>query len=361
MKIENEKIKLTAFDPARLGALKPDQAEMLQLLQQNLSIFEVVQHFFAKGRLISFLSLLGLVQQLLAEKLILNPVFYKYFVPEDTVAVRPETALVEKPAAGGVSPELVKNVPFLRSLNPELLNVFLQHSSVMNVPEGVVFCQEGAAQRSLLVLLSGQASVYKRNPDGSRRKLVVLNEDSLFGEAGFFFGTPRAATIVADTACQVLIIKYIPELYDGAIKTEKARELQWRIWTVHALLKSELFSDLPQECFDALIFAGELKSFAPQTVFTRQGDPGDTCYVIVQGSMNVHKDQKQVNTMTQGDCFGELALMVSGGKRMATVTAATEGIVLEIQRANFYRLLARNLLLACAFENIARQRVGGKK
>jgi CRP-like cAMP-binding protein len=57
--------------------------------------------------------------------------------------------------------------------------------------------------------------------------------------------------------------------------------------------------------------------------------------------------------MEQGDCFGEMALMVSAGKRTASVIAESDGYVLEIKRQQFYKMLAENLLLACEFEKIA--------
>lgn len=356
MRIESEKIKLLGYDATKIKGLRADQVEMLKHMQSSASVVDIVQAFYSQGRLISFLSLLDLLQVLLSIKAIANPAFYNYFLPQEDQRQTSEAQVVTTVTGTQFDKNRLAHVPFLRSLNADLLNIFLQNSSVMQVPEGVVFCQEGADQRSLLVLLRGQASVYKRQPDGKQKKLVVLNENSLFGEAAFFFGTPRSATVVADSACEILIIRYVPALYDGAIKTEKAQQLQWRIWAVHALLKSDIFSDLPQECFDALIFAGEMKSFSKGTVFCRQGDVGEVCYIIVQGRVQVIKDQKSVAHLEQGDCFGELALMVTGGKRTATVQAESDGIVLEIHRSHFYRLLAQNLLLACGFERVARKR-----
>ena len=54
--------------------------------------------------------------------------------------------------------------------------------------------------------------------------------------------------------------------------------------------------------------------------------------------------------------FGEMALMITGGKRTASVLTENEGIALEIHRSKFYKLMAENLLLGCEFERMAQER-----
>jgi CRP-like cAMP-binding protein len=68
------------------------------------------------------------------------------------------------------------------------------------------------------------------------------------------------------------------------------------------------------------------------------------------------KDLSVVSRLEQGDCFGELALMINQGKRMASIHTETDGIVLEIPRTQFYKMLSENLLLACEFEKMAVER-----
>lgn len=368
MRIESEKILLaSSFDPRQLPNLRDDQLQMLALMQQSSSILQIVEYFFSKGQLVSFLSLLELIKYLLSKKYIVNDSFYDYF--QGFFKLKAETGffdrlaerIIEAQQEKKIDKSKIKSIPFFRSLNADLLEIFLQNSSVVEVPAGITFCQEGAKQRSMLVLLGGEASVYKKNAKGEQSKLIVLSEGSLFGEVGFFFGQERSATVVADKTCHVLVIKYIPEIYDNLIKTDKAKQLQSRIWTIHALLKAEMFKTLPQECFDSLIFAGELKTFPAKTMLCRQSDPGETCYVIIQGKVSINKNLKFIRHLEQGDCFGEMALLVSGGRRTASVHSETEGVVLEIHRNNFYKILSENLLLACEFEKLALERAAANR
>ena len=362
MKIENEKLNLGPANVAELKLLKTDQLEILDLFKRSFSIAEVANHFFSRGQLVSFQSVLELIEKLLSEKLIGNAAFYEYFAKH-----RPtESGFLEKLSAPFFSSEKsavpdkeqVSTVPFFRSLKPEILKLLMQNSSVISVPAGIVLCQQDSLERSLLVLLAGQASVFKKDLKGRQQKWVVLNEKSLFGEAGFFFGESRTATVITDEPCRVMVLKYLPEKYDDLIKTDKARELQTRIWVIHALLKSDIFRSLPQECFDALIFSGQIKTFPPGSLICKQGDSGKTCYVIVQGTVNVIKDQRFIRSLGQGGSFGEIALTLTRGKRTASVQAVSDILVLEIGMEHFYKMLAENLILGCEFEKTALTRMG---
>ena len=57
-------------------------------------------------------------------------------------------------------------------------------------------------------------------------------------------------------------------------------------------------------------------------VLTRQGDPGDELYVIVDGALVVSVDGIDVVELGPGSVLGERAVL-HGGRRTGTVTAAT--------------------------------------
>jgi CRP/FNR family transcriptional regulator, cyclic AMP receptor protein len=77
-------------------------------------------------------------------------------------------------------------------------------------------------------------------------------------------------------------------------------------------------------------------------VIVKRGDPGKAFYVIVDGLVKVVRG-KIVTAQAEaelgpGDFFGELALL-DGGRRAATVVAATPMRAIRIQRSAFRRLL----------------------
>ena len=71
---------------------------------------------------------------------------------------------------------------------------------------------------------------------------------------------------------------------------------------------------------------------------TREGAPGREFFVLLEGTADVKKNRRRVNTLGPGDFFGEIAL-VSRSPRTATVTATTPLRALVITDRSFRRLL----------------------
>lgn len=124
--------------------------------------------------------------------------------------------------------------------------------------------------------------------------------------------------------------------------------------TLRDLLRSDFVSKLVvDEAGRPLLSEDDLRGLAPcirrirytagETIF-RQGDPGESCYVVVQGRVHgrvEYADVRQAHEfeISTGSLFGEMSL-VSGLPRTATITAPGEVELLEISRETFVRLLA---------------------
>jgi CRP/FNR family transcriptional regulator, cyclic AMP receptor protein len=74
------------------------------------------------------------------------------------------------------------------------------------------------------------------------------------------------------------------------------------------------------------------------TELTRQGKPGREFFVLIEGSADVLKNGRKVNSLKTGDFFGEIAL-VHKAPRTATVTATSPVHALVVTERNFRRLL----------------------
>jgi CRP/FNR family transcriptional regulator, cyclic AMP receptor protein len=104
--------------------------------------------------------------------------------------------------------------------------------------------------------------------------------------------------------------------------------------TAGLLGRVSLFADLSERDLAELAQVAVPRSWMAGEVVFREGDPGDTCYVIRSGAVRVtrrHSDGRQIALadLRQGDIFGELA-MFGGETRSATVEAVepTEGVAL---------------------------------
>jgi CRP/FNR family cyclic AMP-dependent transcriptional regulator len=71
---------------------------------------------------------------------------------------------------------------------------------------------------------------------------------------------------------------------------------------------------------------------------TREGAPGREFFVLLEGTADVKKNGRRVNTLGPGDFFGEIAL-VSREPRTATVIATSPVRALVITDRSFRRLL----------------------
>ena len=71
---------------------------------------------------------------------------------------------------------------------------------------------------------------------------------------------------------------------------------------------------------------------------TRQGRIGREFFVLVEGTADVIKNDRKVNSLKGGDFFGEVAL-VHNAPRTATVKASSPVRALVITERNFKRLL----------------------
>jgi CRP/FNR family cyclic AMP-dependent transcriptional regulator len=80
--------------------------------------------------------------------------------------------------------------------------------------------------------------------------------------------------------------------------------------------------------------------FPAGKVLTKEGSRGHEFFVLVEGTADVRRTGRKINTMRAGDFFGEIAIL-SGRTRTATVTAATPVRALVLTEATFRELLRK--------------------
>ncbi|MBL0216420.1 MAG: cyclic nucleotide-binding domain-containing protein [Myxococcales bacterium] len=76
-----------------------------------------------------------------------------------------------------------------------------------------------------------------------------------------------------------------------------------------------------------------------QVIFT-QGQPGDSMYVVISGSVRLAKGEKVVAELGKGHHFGEMSL-VDRSVRSLTATAAEPTRLVTISRKDFYEIIKR--------------------
>jgi small-conductance mechanosensitive channel/CRP-like cAMP-binding protein len=110
-----------------------------------------------------------------------------------------------------------------------------------------------------------------------------------------------------------------------------------------ALNSVSLFSSLSADERSALVSVARPVRYAAGEAIVRQGQPGRSLFVVLRGEVSVTllATTGEVARLRGGDVFGEMSLL-TGEARSATVTAATDCDVLEIDAEGFRTVVMAN-------------------
>jgi voltage-gated potassium channel len=117
-------------------------------------------------------------------------------------------------------------------------------------------------------------------------------------------------------------------------------------WT-NVLADVPLFANLSARHVRGLAKLAKVKRLQPYTVIVREGTPGDSFFLLLEGTVVVRPPGKRPVKLGPGAFFGELALLDSA-PRSATVEAQDDVLVARIGRTDFLRMLDKEPKVAVA-------------
>jgi sigma-B regulation protein RsbU (phosphoserine phosphatase) len=132
--------------------------------------------------------------------------------------------------------------------------------------------------------------------------------------------------------------------------------------TTNLLSKIALFADLPKEELDQILAAMDVRKLKDREILFREDDPGEHFYVVTKGELEVlmaagQEEELLLNTMHEGEHFGEMSLIMPGGHRTATVRARGEAALLSMSRNQFVNLTKKHPELSGAMVRVLSQRL----
>ena len=126
-----------------------------------------------------------------------------------------------------------------------------------------------------------------------------------------------------------------------------------------ALSRVDVFRALDAEKIDRLARRMRMIIYGPGEVVLRQGDPGDSLYVVRAGSVAVQLGalgaRKEIATLSAGQFFGEMSLM-TGESRSATVVAKSDCECYVVDKQAFQEILEERPELAGVISDILAHR-----
>lgn len=276
------------------------------------------------------------------------------------------TPITEVERAKEIDAESVKEklarMHLFAQISADDLKDLIEKSNLRQFPTGTVVCREGEYGDTSFAILEGTVEVSINTAGYKNLTLALLGEGDLFGEMAALSGYPRSATVAAKENLFLLeipvdvlkaLMKHSPsfkETIDGLYLERAVRNY---------LRKVPLFASLGDNMLEELEKRVNLKSYDQGEVIFREGDPGDSLYVIRTGFVKItkkHGDKDQIIAyLSQGNYFGEIALL-EDEKRTATVSAFTKVEVLQVLKEDFNMLLNSAPKLAEQIKDIVMER-----
>jgi CRP/FNR family transcriptional regulator, cyclic AMP receptor protein len=106
-----------------------------------------------------------------------------------------------------------------------------------------------------------------------------------------------------------------------------------------------LFAGLSKRHLNKIAGLAKTRRYARFTNIVREGERGDSFYVILDGTVLVKPSGKRSVRLKAGDWFGEMALL-DGAPRTATVEAQDEVLVMVLGRAAFQKAVTADPKMA---------------
>ena len=257
--------------------------------------------------------------------------------------------------------DALASLPFLASLSRAELVAIAAHLRPEEAEPGEVIVRQGAHGDRFYLPRAGTVRVTKLTSDEQVVELARLGPGDHFGEAALVAKVARTATVTAETHVRLLSL-------DGGHfrrwlgdRVEIGAAVRRSLAERDHLARHSLFAGLGPGELDRLADSMLVTRYSTGDTIVRQGEPGDRFYLLVDGRVEVVRQDGGVETrlaeLAAGDFFGEMALL-DDAPRTATIRALTPVEAYTLDRARFTQLLGR-LPTGDIIRRTARQRTPG--
>jgi eukaryotic-like serine/threonine-protein kinase len=115
-------------------------------------------------------------------------------------------------------------------------------------------------------------------------------------------------------------------------KTEERRD-QSDTERFQLLRTLPFFREFPENELWEVMRLSKWAKFKPDTALIKEGDHGDSFYILAGGYVRVTRGKRTLSVLTAGDCFGEMSYLAQrqAQHRSATITTTSDCIVMKIR------------------------------
>jgi NTE family protein/lysophospholipid hydrolase len=251
------------------------------------------------------------------------------------------------------SVEILRAVPEFSALQPHVLSDVFAEISMRVLHDQDTLIRQNDLGAALCVVVSGVLGVTWMDEAGRERVLPDILPGGMVGEVSVLSDAPALATVRARGEVHVAQLsragfeRFAARSPVGALDLVAA--LRTRLHR-HALrfalhrtqtfrdLDSQLLTDLEAELEPVSLYGGEW--------LMREGDPGDSIYIVISGRLRVMRrtsgsEHSVLAELGPGETVGEMAL-IAGEPRSADVRAVRDTQLARLSRPAIERLLTRH-------------------
>jgi putative peptide zinc metalloprotease protein len=257
---------------------------------------------------------------------------------------------------------LLRRIPLFATMDDAELDLLCSQLRVEQFAPGRTIIRQGDPGDRFYIVYRGHVEVTQRDENGVSNVVEQLERGRYFGELALLNDAPRNATCRATVPTELLSLSRGD--FERLVKARFGlRETVDRSLTRAELLRGvPLFDDLDAHQIQLIAAQMREERYEPGEAIIRQGEVGETFYVIESGRLetSVRQDggERVVAQRGPGEYVGEIALLMQV-PRTATVRALTAVQVLVLQREDFDRLVASHLYLGRGLEREASRRLMG--
>lgn len=244
--------------------------------------------------------------------------------------------------------EFASLVP-IKALGMDHCRELLNQSEVCAITKGKTVFEQGEAAHSIVYVMAGEVdllvndTVERRVKGGSRLAKLPLEQGKVY---------QHTARAVSDVVCVKVDSNTLDIMLtwdqSGGYEVQDLGDADDGDWMAN-LLQAKVFHRIPPSNIQSIFMRLETHHFKAGEDVIRQGEEGEHFFIIREGQCRVTRKTRKnpegmvLATLQAGDNFGEEAL-ISGGKRNASITMQTKGVLMSLSKTDFLELLNEPLL-----------------
>ncbi len=250
-------------------------------------------------------------------------------------------------SAIAIDKSLLKDLVPPQSLNSENFEELARKAVFESLDAGKLVFKAGAQDRQTVYVIEGEVELI-----GEGESVVVVGGSE---EARHAIANQQPRRVTARAKTDVSVVRFDSDLLDILLTWDQLSGIEVSDISVAdehpkrgsedwmtRILHSKAFLRIPPANIQTMFMRLKEHPVKAGDVILSQGERGDYYYILCRGKCTVSREAENgkvaLATLSDGAAFGEEALLAEG-KRNATVTMDTDGLLMRLSKQDFAELL----------------------